>query len=51
MFLQLKLLNSFTLRTRRKAKFWKPTHYQAIPHFIKPNFIDIHDTYKMRTLE
>lgn len=36
-------------RTARQARFWKPTHYEAIPHYVKPHFIDIHDSYKLRT--
>ena len=38
-------------RTARQAKFWKPKYYDAIPHYVKPNYIDIHDTYKLRTLQ
>jgi len=38
-------------RTARQAKFWKPKYYDAIPHYVKPNFIDIHDTYTLRSLE
>ena len=30
-------------------KIWKPKHYEAIPHYVKPHFIDIHDTYKLRS--
>jgi hypothetical protein len=37
-------------RKSRQATFHKPKHYEAIPYYIKPNFIDIHDTYKLRTL-
>lgn len=49
----LNLLTSgrYCLRTRRQARFWKPKHYEAIPHYVKPNFIDIHDTYKLRSLQ
>jgi hypothetical protein len=36
-------------RTARQARFWKPKHYEAIPHYVKPHFIDIHDTYKLRS--
>lgn len=38
-------------RSRRQATFWKPKHYEAIPHYVKPHFIDIHDTYKLRSFE
>jgi len=38
-------------RTARQATFWKPKHYEAIPHYVKPHFIDIHDTYTPRSLE
>ncbi len=38
-------------RTTRQARFWKPKHYDAIPHYVKPNYIDIHDSYKLRTKE
>ena len=50
----IKLLtrNRFGLnRTARQARFWKPKHYDAIPHYVKPNYIDIHDSYKLRTKE
>ena len=40
-----------TIRSRRQAKFWKPKHYDAIPHYVKPHFIDIHDSYKLRSLQ
>jgi hypothetical protein len=38
-------------RTTRQSTFWKPKHYEAIPHYVKPHFIDIHDTYQLRTHE
>lgn len=38
-------------RTTRQSTFWKPKHYEAIPHYIKPHFIDIHDSYTLRTHE
>ncbi len=38
-------------RKARQAKFHKEPHYPAIPYFVKPNFIDIHDTYTKRSLE
>lgn len=38
-------------RTARQAKFWKPVHYEAIPHYVKPHFIDIHDTYTPRSYQ
>ena len=38
-------------RTTRQAKFWKPKHYGAIPHYVKPIFIDIHDTYQKRSID
>jgi hypothetical protein len=38
-------------RTTRQSTFWKPKHYEAIPHYIKPHFIDIHDSYQLRTHE
>jgi hypothetical protein len=38
-------------RTTRQAKFWKPKYYAAIPHYNKPHFIDVHDTYQLRTIE
>ena len=41
----------FLNRRARQATFWKPKHYEAIPHYVKPHFIDIHDTYQLRTLE
>ena len=36
---------------QRKTKVWKPKHYEAIPYFMKPHFIDIHDTYKLRSID
>lgn len=50
--LKLNLVSKYWLtRTARQAKFWKPKHYDAIPHYVKPHFIDIHDTYVARSLE
>ena len=34
----------FLNRTARQATFWKPKYYEAIPHYVKPHFIDIHDS-------
>jgi len=41
----------FLNRRSRQATFWKPKFYEAIPHYVKPHFIDIHDSYKLRTRE
>lgn len=38
-------------RHARQAQFYKMAHYPAIPHYVKPNFIDIHDTYQKRSFE
>ena len=38
-------------RHARQAQFYKTAHYPAIPHYVKPNYIDIHDTYQKRSLE
>ena len=41
----------YGLRTTRKAKFYKPKHYQAIPPYMQPLKYDIHDTYQLRSYE
>ena len=43
------LQRSYT-RTR-KMKTYIPKHYEAIPHHYKPIFIDVHDSYQLRTKE
>jgi len=35
----------------RKAKFYKPKYYQAIPHYMVPEVRDPHDEYTLRTKE
>lgn len=35
----------------RKMKTYIPKHYEAIPHHYKPIFIDVHDSYKLRSKE
>lgn len=45
------VLKGWLNRTSRQATFWKPKHYEAIPHYVKPHFIDIHDSYQLRTHE
>ena len=45
------VLKNWLDRTARQATFWKAKHYSAIPHYVKPHFIDIHDTYQLRTHE
>ena len=50
--INLLVRNRFSLnRTARQARFWKPKHYDAIPHYVKPNHIDIHESYQLRTKE
>lgn len=34
---------------RRKAKTYIPKLYEAIPFHYKPIFIDMHDSYKLRS--
>lgn len=41
----------YGLRTTRKAKYYKPKHYQAIPPYMKPLKYDIHETYELRSYE
>ena len=41
----------YGFRVSRKAKMYKEPIYGGIPHYMKPHFIDIHDTYKLRTIE
>ncbi len=45
------VLKNWLDRTTRQATFWKAKHYSAIPHYVKPHFIDIHDTYQLRSHE
>lgn len=33
----------------RRMKTYIPKHYEAIPHYYKPIFIDIHDSYQLRS--
>jgi hypothetical protein len=40
---------SFGFGGLRRAKIYKKPLYEAIPHFQKPHFIDIHDEYQYRT--
>lgn len=35
----------------RKMKTYIPKHYEAVPHHYKPIFIDLHDTYQLRSKE
>ena len=34
------VLRQYLDRTSRQATFWKAKHYSAIPHYVKPHFID-----------
>ena len=45
------VLRQYLDRTSRQATFWKAKHYSAIPHYVKPHFIDIHDSYQLRAHE
>ena len=52
MILTNKIVNNFArmmFKHPRKAKFYKPKFCEAMPHYLKPHFIDIHDTYKLRS--
>jgi hypothetical protein len=42
-------LLKYSFHHRRKMKTYIPKHYEAIPHHYKPIFIDIHDTYQLRS--
>lgn len=33
----------------RKMKTYIPKHYEAVPHYYKPIFIDVHDSYQLRS--
>ena len=35
----------------RKMSIWKPKHYEAIPHYVKPNFYDVHGSYQLRSMD
>lgn len=52
MILSNKIVQNFAriiFKPTRKAKYYKPKFCEAMPHYLKPHFIDIHDTYTLRS--
>lgn len=48
--IKLKQVN-FLFRFNKPRKIYKKNFYEGIPHFHKPNYVDIHDGYKYRSKE